>query len=71
MVPEKVGAQKNPQGTFRSKNTAASRGGPDASHHTAKRMHLLCLTLGKDIFQRVRSCVISQLLVLGRVIHLN
>lgn len=55
MVPQKGGAQKNPQGTFKSKNTAASRGGPNSLHHTAKPVHFVRLTVAvKGIFQRVK-----------------
>lgn len=65
MVPQKVGAQKNPQGTFKSKNTAASRGGPNSLHHTAKLVHFVRLTVVvKGIFQSERR-VLSQLLVSG------
>lgn len=65
MVPQKGGAQKNPQGTFKSKNTEASRGGPNSLHHTAKPVHFVCLTVVvKGIFQSERR-VLSQLLVSG------
>lgn len=50
---------KEPQGTFRSKNAAASRGGPNALHHTVKPMHLVCLTLVKNIFQSEELCALS------------